>query len=125
MVFENATLRQTIFITQSASTIRLVLSNAFGGSDLPITAVTIAAPANGTAGTPAIDPSSLAPLTFSGAAGVRIPSGARAVSDPVDYPVGAQQVLTVSIYLADGQATNSVTGHPGSSGCFPWFFFPL
>ncbi|KUI57234.1 hypothetical protein VP1G_04523 [Cytospora mali] len=115
VVFQNATLRQTIFITQSAPTIRLVISNAFGGSDLPITAATIAVPLNGSAGTPAISPGSLAALTFSGGlTNFTIPNGARAVSDPIDYPVTAQQILTISLYLETGQMTNSITGHPGS-----------
>lgn len=120
VVFQDATVRQTIFVTQSASTIRLVISNAFGGSDLPITSATLAVPANtsannGGAGTSAIAPASLAPLTFSGGQpGVVIPNGARAVSDPIAYPVTAQQILTISLYLANGQLTNSITGHPGS-----------
>ncbi|KAI3392808.1 hypothetical protein diail_5157 [Diaporthe ilicicola] len=114
-VFQNATLRQTIFVTQSASKIRLVISNAFGGSDLPISAATIAVPLNGSAGTSAIKPESLRPLTFSGGLpSFTIPNGARVVSDPIDYPVTSQQILTISLYLSAGQTTNSITGHPGS-----------
>ncbi|CAN8099076.1 unnamed protein product [Discula destructiva] len=115
VTFQDATVRQTIFVTQSAQTVRLVISNAFGGADLPISSATLAVPLNGSAGTSAIAASSLAPLTFSGGrTGVTIPNGARAVSDPIAYPVTAQQILTISLYLADGQATNSITGHPGS-----------
>ncbi|ROW10948.1 hypothetical protein VMCG_01371 [Cytospora schulzeri] len=115
VVFQNATLRQTIFITQSAPKIRLVISNAFGGSDLPITAATIAVPLNGSAGTSAIAPGSLSRVFFSdGLSNFTIPNGARAMSDPIDYPVTAQQVLTISLYLETGQTTNSITGHPGS-----------
>lgn len=115
MVFRDATIRQTVFLTQSAPKIRLVISNVFGGSDLPISAATIAVPLNGSAGTSAVRPETLVPLTFSG--GLRnftIPNGARIISDPVDFPVTAQQVLTISLYLATGQTTNSITGHPGS-----------
>lgn len=115
VVFQNATLRQTIFITQSAETIRLVVSNAFGAAELPITSATLAVPLNGSAGTSAVDPASLAPVTWSGGQpSVVIPNGARAVSDPIAYPVAAQGVLTVSMYLAAGQPTNLITGHPGS-----------
>ncbi|ROW01682.1 hypothetical protein VSDG_02201 [Cytospora chrysosperma] len=115
VVFKNATIRQTIFITQSAPTIRLVISNAFGGSSLPITAATIATPLNGSAGASAILAGSLTPLTFSGGlSSFSIPNGARIISDPIDYPVTAQQVLTISLYLEAGQTTNSITGHPGS-----------
>lgn len=115
IVFQNATLRQTIFITQSAPTIRLVVSNAFGAADLPITSTTVAVPLNGSAGTSAIDLSSLAPVTWSGGQpSVIIPNGARAVSDPIAYPVTAQGILTVSMFFAEGQPTNLITGHPGS-----------
>lgn len=115
MVFQDATIRQTIFLTQSAPKIRLVISNVFGGSDLPISAATIAVPVNGSAGTSAIRPETLVPLTFSGGLpNFTIPNGARIISDPVDFPVTAQQVLTISLYLASGQTTNSITGHPGS-----------
>ncbi|POS78070.1 GDSL-like Lipase/Acylhydrolase [Diaporthe helianthi] len=115
VVFQDATIRQTIFLTQSAPKIRLVISNVFSGSDLPISAATIAVPLNGSAGTSAVEPETLVPLTFSGGLpNFTIPNGARIVSDPVDFPVTAQQVLTISLYLATGQTTNSITGHPGS-----------
>lgn len=108
-------MRQTVFITQTAPTIRLVISNAFGGSDLPITSVTLAMPLNGSAGTSAIEPESLAQVTFSGGqTNITLPNGARAVSDPIAYQVTAQQILTISMYLATGQTTNLITGHPGS-----------
>ncbi|PSR78238.1 SGNH hydrolase-type esterase domain-containing protein [Coniella lustricola] len=115
IVFQNASVRQTVFITQSAPTIRLIISNVFGGSDLPISSATLATPLNGSAGTSAIKTGSLAPVTWSGGlTNITIPMGARAISDPIKYPVEAQQVLTISLYLATGQTTNLITGHPGS-----------
>lgn len=37
------------------------------------------------------------------------------MSDPVlDFPVAAGSVVTISLYLAGGQTTNSITSHPGS-----------
>lgn len=72
-------------------------------------------PLNGSAGTAAIKPETLVPLTFSGGLpNFNIPNGARIISDPIDYPVTAQQILTISLYLSAGQTTNSITGHPGS-----------
>lgn len=54
-------------------------------------------------------------MTWSGGlTNVTIPNGARAVSDPIEYPVTAQDILTISLYLATGQTTNLITGHPGS-----------
>jgi lysophospholipase L1-like esterase len=113
-VFQNATIRQTVHLTQDASTIRLTFSNALGGSDLPITAATIALPANGTAGSPAIRTDTLQYLTFSGSRSFQIPNGALAVSDPIRFPVKAQTSVTITVYLASGQAGHAITGHPGS-----------
>ncbi|KAK8050654.1 GDSL-like Lipase/Acylhydrolase [Apiospora phragmitis] len=119
LVFHNATIRQTIKVALRARTIRLRLSNAFGGADLPIAAATIALPAvrNGSTGLSAIDPATLQTLTFSGgSASYTVPMGALAVTDPVEFLSGLKEgsVVTVSLYLAEGQATNLVTSHPGS-----------
>ncbi|KAK0632435.1 SGNH hydrolase-type esterase domain-containing protein [Immersiella caudata] len=113
-VFTNATLRQTIYITQNAPVIRLTFSNAFGATDLPITGASVALPLNGTAGVSAILPETVQPVTFSGRKDFIIPPGALAVSDPLNFTVKAQSVLAVTIYLAQGQAGFAVTGHPGS-----------
>ncbi|KAK4105819.1 SGNH hydrolase [Parathielavia hyrcaniae] len=113
-VFQNATIRQTVYLTQDASTIRLTVSNAFGGSHLPITAATIALPVNGTAGSPAIRKDTIQHLTFSGSRSILIPNGALALSDPIRFPVKAQTSVTITIYLASGQAGLAITGHPGS-----------
>ncbi|KAK1687595.1 GDSL-like Lipase/Acylhydrolase [Colletotrichum godetiae] len=113
-VFHDATLRQTVKVSLATSTLRLQISNAFGGSDLPITAVTIARTANNTAGTSGVDVDSLQVVTFSGSGGFVVPNGAIVFSDPIDLPVEAQSIVSITIYLADGQTTNSITGHPGS-----------
>ncbi|TDZ27213.1 hypothetical protein C8035_v012017 [Colletotrichum spinosum] len=113
-VFDDATLRQTVKVSLPTSTLRLQISNVFGISDLPITAVTIARAANNTAGTSAIDPSSLQIVTFSGAGDFVVPNGAVVFSDPIDLAVAGESIVSISIYLATGQTTNSITSHPGS-----------
>jgi hypothetical protein len=113
-VFANSTIRQTIHVTAASSHIRLRISNAFGGTDLPITNVTIARPLNGTPGVSAINTSTLQTLTFSGSPSVDIPNGALAVSDAINFDVAAQTELTISIYLAAGHVGNAITSHPGS-----------
>lgn len=135
-VFYNTTIRQTLHLSLGTSKgpkgkagrddlLRVSFSNAFGGSDLEITSATIALPGtinpvtNGSfpSGTGASDiqPSTLQPLTFSsGNAGFRVPNGALVVSDPIAFPVGSQEEITVTMYLAQGQATNNITSHPGS-----------
>ncbi|KAJ4363386.1 hypothetical protein N0V83_009679 [Neocucurbitaria cava] len=121
-VFVNSTIRQTLFMTAAASQIRLKISNVFGGSNLPITAVTVALPANNTAGIYQIQPKTLQKVTFSGKDSISIPNGALAVSDPLNFPIKAQQIVTVTMYLATGQTTNSITSHPGSRTTSWWQF---
>ncbi|CAK7215988.1 hypothetical protein SBRCBS47491_002678 [Sporothrix bragantina] len=112
--FKGATIRQTVHISIGAPRIRVQLSNTFGGSDLPITSASIALPASGKAGSNAIDTATLAGLTFGGKEGITVPKGQIAYSDPIDYKVEPQSMLTVNLYLETGQSGNSITGHPGS-----------
>lgn len=121
-VFVNSTIRQTLFLTTQANQIRLKFSNVFGGSNLPITAVTVALPANNTAGIYQIQPNTVQKVTFSGKPGISIPNGALAVSDPINFAIKAQQIVTVTMYLATGQTTNSITSHPGSRTTSWWQF---
>ncbi|KAI1618063.1 SGNH hydrolase-type esterase domain-containing protein [Exophiala viscosa] len=113
--FYNSTMRQTLHMSTGASQIRIVISNAFGLTDLPITAVTVALPFNGSSGESAILPSTLQTVTFSSGEGsIVIPDGALAVSDPLDFPVAPLSTITVTTYLAAGQNGTYITSHPGS-----------
>ena len=114
LVFANSTLRTTIHVTQPASRIRLRISNVFGTTNLPITNVAIARPANGAAGSSAIEKNTLKSLTFSGSPSFTIPNGALVVSDPIDFDVKAQTELSISLFLEQGQVSNDITSHPGS-----------
>jgi lysophospholipase L1-like esterase len=109
-------------MTTEASQIRIKISNVFGGSNLPITAVTVALPINQTAGIHQIQTSTLQKVTFSGKSSISIPNGALAVSDPINFSIKAQQIITVTAYLATGQTTNSITSHPGSRTTSWWQF---
>ena len=122
IVFKNSTIRQTIHTSIGGDQIRLRISNVFGGSDLPITAVTIALPANGAAGSSAIQTNTLQTVTFSGNSSVVIPNGALVVSDPLTFTVKPQSMLSVTLFTAQGQTTNSITSHPGSRTT-TWFSF--
>ncbi|MFD1147060.1 SGNH/GDSL hydrolase family protein [Saccharothrix hoggarensis] len=114
VVLADATLRQTARATIGGDRLRLRFSNAFGGAVLPLTAVTVARPVDGRAGVGAVEPGSARPVTFHGRAGVVVPIGAQVVSDPLDFPVEPEANLTVTVHLADGQASGTVTSHPGS-----------
>ncbi|AEO56492.1 hypothetical protein MYCTH_2301517 [Thermothelomyces thermophilus ATCC 42464] len=114
-VFRDATLRQTVHLSIGAERLRLQISNTFGGSDLPITAATIALPQGGKAGVAAIDASTVKPLTFNnGSSSITIPRGEVAYTDPIDFTVSPQANIAVSIYSQAGQSGSSITGHPGS-----------
>jgi lysophospholipase L1-like esterase len=114
LVLADATLRQTVRVSVGGQRMRLRLSNTFGGATLPITAVTVALPKDGRAGVSAIQPGTTHRVTFSGRSSVDIPVGALMVSDPVNFAFAPGTNLTVTTYLASGQASNAITSHPGS-----------
>ena len=114
LVMADTTLRQTVRVTVGGPHLRLRFSNAFGGTALPITAATVALPADGRAGVAAIEPGSARPVTFNGRAATTIPVGAQVVSDPLAFRVAPRTNLTVTVYLQRGQESNNITSHPGS-----------
>ncbi|WP_062205225.1 SGNH/GDSL hydrolase family protein [Streptomyces sp. NBRC 109706] len=115
VVLDDTTLRQTVRVTVGGERIRLAFSNEFGGAPLPLTDLSVALPLDGAAGVSAIEPDTVRPVTFSGGReSVTIPIGARYVSDPIDITLEPGANLTVTAYLADGQASRSITSHPGS-----------
>ncbi|MFI6349979.1 SGNH/GDSL hydrolase family protein [Streptomyces sp. NPDC050560] len=113
-VLVDSTLRQTVHVSVGGERLRLRFSNAFGGAPLPLTAASVALPAGGAAGASATEPGSARPLTFRGRAGTTVQRGAQVVSDPLDFTVGPGADLTVTLYLARGQASTDITSHPGS-----------
>ncbi|MEV4019315.1 SGNH/GDSL hydrolase family protein [Nonomuraea angiospora] len=114
LVLADSTVRQTLRVSVGGQRFRLRLSNAFGGAPLPVTRVTVALPSGGKAGVSAIRPETARPVTFFGRPSAVVPVGAQVVSDPLDLTLAAGTVLTVTLYLADGQASTAVTSHPGS-----------
>ena len=113
-VLVDTTLRQTVHTSIGGPRLRVRFSNAFGGAALPITAAAVALPAGGVAGASAIRPGTSRPLTFGGHPSTVVPVGAQVVSDPVEMPVAPLTNLTVTTYLATGQAGLNLTSHPGS-----------
>ena len=113
--FQDTTIRQTFQITLGASNIRLRISNEFSAYPLSLSAVSVALPqANSTGSTlgqPTIQAETTQPVTFSGNSSSVIPPSAKLVSDPINIRLGAHDLVTVSIYLADGQHGSNVTAH--------------
>ncbi|KAI5917366.1 lipolytic enzyme [Camillea tinctor] len=114
VTFRDATLRQTLHMSIGAERLRFQISNTFGGSDLPITEASIALPTGGGAGVNSIDAVSLKSLAFNGSSSVVVPRGQVVYSDPIDFQVDSQSMITVSLYSESGQPGSSITGHPGS-----------
>ncbi|WP_338146095.1 SGNH/GDSL hydrolase family protein [Streptomyces scabichelini] len=113
-VLVDTTLRQTVHVSTGGGSVRLRFSNAFGETRLPLTAVTVALPLDGRAGVDAIEPGTLRQVTFGGRASATVPVGAQLVSDPLDFGLRPASNLTVTTYLAEGQASLALTSHPGS-----------
>src|SRR3954466_1721743 len=113
-VLTDTTLRQTVHVTIGGSRIRLRFSNAFGGALLQLTKVAVALPAGGAAGVSGVQPGTTHPVTFGGRSSVVVPTGALMVSDPLNLRVPPLSNLTVTTYLATGQASTAITSHPGS-----------
>lgn len=114
-VFGNATIRQTFKLTLGTDTIRFRVTNQFGATPLEVTGMTVAYPSDrGVAGTSTIDEGSVRSVTFSGGQGIVVPTSALATSDPVSFNVQAGDIVTVSLYLANGQDGFAITSHPGS-----------
>ncbi|GMF70322.1 unnamed protein product [Aspergillus oryzae] len=104
----------TIRVTQPGHEIVLRLSNAFGLEDLSVTKVAVSLPVDQKLGTSAIQSNTTRDVLFSGSADIVIPNGGLVVSDPIAFPVKAQDTLTIDIYLEHGQGGGAITSHPGS-----------
>ncbi|MEV5433340.1 SGNH/GDSL hydrolase family protein [Streptomyces sp. NPDC052701] len=88
------TLRLVVHTSAGGPRVRVRFDNTFASAPVRIGSATVAVQAAGAAarGTPV-------PLSFRGAAGVRIPAGAQAYSDPVRFAVPADANLLVSFHL--------------------------
>lgn len=91
---EGQTLRQRLKPSLGGRKLRITLTNAYGGKALAVGAASIGRWVDGK-----LDPATIRPLTFSGAASIAVPAGAPAVSDPVDLAVTPTDVLAISLYL--------------------------
>lgn len=114
VVMAGATLRQTVRVSLGGDRLRLRFSNVFGAAVLPIASVAVARPAGGLAGVAAVEPGTSMPVTFAGSAAVTVAAGAQVFTDPVEFPVAPGENLTVTIFLASGQGSTTITSHPGS-----------
>ena len=91
---EGQTLRLRLRPSLAGRRLRVTLTNAYGTRPVVIGTASIGRLVGGK-----IDPASVRPLTFSGAASITVPLGAPALSDPVDLAAGPADDLAISLYL--------------------------
>ncbi len=94
--FWNQSLREVASISLGGKQVRLVISNLYGSTPLPLSAAHVAlAGADG-----ATQAGSDHAVTFDGQPNVVIPPGAEWISDPVSFQVDPLSKLAVSLYFA-------------------------
>jgi lysophospholipase L1-like esterase len=103
-VFENQTVRQALRVSASATRLRIRFTNEYGRQPLKLGAATISLA--GPDGLPTGQPVA---VTFGGQASTVIPPGAPMLSDPIDLPVQALGLVSVSTFFPE--ATGPCTCH--------------
>lgn len=101
------TLRMAVRTRAAGGELRLRLSNRHGDGPLRIGAATVARAGTGGA-TPATG--TPVPVRFGGHPDAVLPPGAQLWTDPVPSPVGRDEVVVVSLYLA--QVPPTISSHP-------------
>ncbi|HXS11954.1 MAG TPA: SGNH/GDSL hydrolase family protein [Acidobacteriaceae bacterium] len=102
---DDTTLREIVHVSIGGSSVRIVLSNAFGPTTLRIGGanVALAAAAGAIKGT-------AVPALFHGQPTVEIPAGAEVVSDPIALDLPPLSDLAVTIFVP-GQTIATITQH--------------
>jgi len=89
----NQTVSQTTTVSAAGDRIRIRVSNIYGAAPIRIGAVSVA-----------VGDGEPVPVTFDGANGLTLPSGAPRLSDPVALPVNALDRVTISVFYPDQTA---------------------
>ncbi|WP_207931053.1 SGNH/GDSL hydrolase family protein [Streptomyces sp. 8K308] len=99
-------LRNVVHTSVGGGSVRVELSNQYGGRPVRFTNVTVALSVGGG---PGAVPGSMRRLTFGEGTSVLVPPGERVLSDPVRLEVAADSDLLVTVYAPE--ASGSVTYH--------------
>lgn len=103
-------IRMIVQTTVGGDRLRVRLTNLYGEQAVKVGHATVARPDTSTPDDLSdIDPASVRPLTFNGAASATINKGAELLSDPLAYPVREQEDLVVTLYFP--VLTGPVTFH--------------
>lgn len=101
LTFTNRTLRQVSRLSQGGTKIRLRMENTFGPAPMVVDQTTVGLTAEGAA----VVPGTMRTVLFGGSRRVTVPAGETVWSDPLDFTTGAQQDVTVSMYVQNATVT--------------------
>ena len=102
---DDTTLREIVHVSIGGSSVRIVVSNAFGATNLKIGGANVAL-----AGTGGAIKGTAVPALFHGQPAVDIPAGAEVVSDPIALNLPPLSDLAVTIFVP-GQTIATITQH--------------
>ncbi|MGW3785475.1 GDSL-type esterase/lipase family protein [Micromonospora chokoriensis] len=96
----NQSVRMVVHVSVGGPALRVRLSNLYGEQAVAVGRATVARPNTATADDLSdIDPVSLRPLTFTGAASATMNRGAELLSDPLAFPVADDSDLVVTLHF--------------------------
>ncbi|MGW3890696.1 SGNH/GDSL hydrolase family protein [Micromonospora chokoriensis] len=96
----NQSVRMVVHVSVGGPALRVRLSNLYGEQAVAVGRATVALPNTATADDLSdIDPASLRPLTFTGAASATMNRGAELLSDPLAFPVADDSDLVVTVHF--------------------------
>jgi lysophospholipase L1-like esterase len=104
--FRQLTVRQAMRLSLGGEAVRIRISNRFGLEPLIIGAGTLGRQLEPGGSALVVGTGHI--LHFAGLPGVTVAPGAEAMSDPVEWPVKAGDLLSVSLYVESGPAQQSV-----------------
>jgi lysophospholipase L1-like esterase len=97
--FNDQSVRLIVHTTISGSNVRIKLTNQDGDQPVTVGHATVAMPDTSTPSLTDEVPSSVRQLTFNSRPSIVMNKGGEVLSDPVDFKVGSQQDLVVTIYF--------------------------
>lgn len=103
--FSNQTIRQIVHVSYGGPAVRLKFSNMFGQAPVTLSSIRVAKSTGGSN----IDTTTDQAVLFSGANSVTLPPGVEVLSDPIDYALGANANIAVSLFVPAGTPAGS--GH--------------
>lgn len=109
--YNNQTIREIVHTSIGGNQVRVRIANTFGSAPLVIGAAHVAVSGSGSSIVPGTD----RVLTFGGRTSVTIPTGAPALSDPVDLHVQPVSDIAISLYLPNPTKGETTTFFQGTS----------